>query len=252
MTTAGRLTKQIVILVIFLALLWGVGFGISRTIAPPPPSPTPDPRAGLQPIQVLETYAINIGNLDYDVLVKVRNPNTEYGSGYVRYTLMGFFDNTGSNEGSEDVRGGLFSILPGQTQYLVFSPIRTSREMTKFEFKITDSDWQKLDPLAAQAVNFVVTNLSYANNKLVGNVFNTTDFDINKIEVVGVLFDISDKPIAVNRTDIRTFIANTNRGFEMSWSTPIAGTPVREYAEAHVNVFENDNFIRAYGTQENL
>ena len=250
MMIVSRITKQAFILVIFLVLLAGAGFAVRQAIAPPPPTPTPDPRALLLPIQVLETHKITSGERDYDILVKVRNPNTEYGSGDVQYALSGFYDATGSNEGKEEVRIGSFSILPGQTQYLVFSPIRTIRETTRFELRIVTVDWQKLDPLAAEAVDFVVTNLAWTENKLAGNVYNTTDFDLTKAEVIGILFDSSDRPIAINRTDIRTFIAHTTRGFEMSWSSKFAGTPVREYAEAHVNVFENDNFIRAYGVPE--
>ncbi|MBI4120214.1 MAG: hypothetical protein HY454_01990 [Parcubacteria group bacterium] len=54
----------------------------------------------------------------------------------------------------------------------------------------------------------------------------------------------------MNRTEIRTFLANTARGFEDSWYRPFGGQVNRVEVEAHTNIFENSNFLRQYQQPE--
>ncbi len=253
MILGSRIIKQATILFIFIVLLGGFGFLSMRLISPPVPTPTFDPRSLLSPIEVIGSYFFGSFDQDYDVLVKVRNPNSEYGSGNIRYALYAIFD----DNTREQSLSGSFYILPGQTQNLVFSPIKTTRQAVRFELQVFGEDWKKLDHLSENAVHFVIQNLSLSFSgvlpitKIGGNVLNDTDFDIEKVEVVGILYDASGAPVGVNRTDLRSFRARTLRGFEMSWTRPLLGKPVREYAEVHVNVFENDNFINLYVSQPN-
>jgi hypothetical protein len=86
--------------------------------------------------------------------------------------------------------------------------------------------------------------------KVGGSVFNNSDFDLNKVDVAVILFDESGEPIAVEKTEIATFLARTTRGFEVTWFSPFVGKVVRVDAEANTNVFENSNFLRQYGGQE--
>ncbi|TSC90509.1 MAG: hypothetical protein G01um10142_425 [Parcubacteria group bacterium Gr01-1014_2] len=67
-----------------------------------------------------------------------------------------------------------------------------------------------------------------------------------------VLLGENDKVLAVNKTDIRTFLARTDRFFEVRWLKLFKGEVRRVEIEAHTDVFKNENFINKYGTQENF
>lgn len=249
MNSAVRLVKQLLIVIIILGVFGFAGFRIANNIHPPTPTPTPDPRASLAPLEILEIDLLPVGNLDYDVVAKIKNPNAGYGSGDVRYQLRLFFDATGGTESYEE-RDGSFYILPGQTGYYVISPVRSNRIFTRAEIRVVSVDWQQLTALAAQQVSLVVsgTQLIPASAKFLGTVVNTSDFDISQADVTVILFNTAQHPIAANRTEIRTFLAKTSRGFEVSWSSPIPGVASNSYVEATTNLFENSTFLRTYGT----
>lgn len=254
MVPGTRFLKQIIVALLTVVILGGGGFAAVRHFHPPPPTPTPDPRAALKPIDILSTQLFRVSDHDYDFLANVQNPNTRYGSGNVGYEL------DFSDEGGKVVKTmpGTFYILPGQTKYVINTPLKFDVAVAKATMKITSVLWQELDPLALSGVTFVVTTAGFHQSSpssatvgaVGGSVTNNSDFDISRVDVVVVLFDAAGKPIATNRTEIRTFLAHTARGFETAWFSPIAGTIARTSAEANTNLFENDAFIRTYGGQE--
>ena len=243
-----RSLKRFLLLFIALAVVVGVFIVGGKVLREPVPTPTPDPREELEPISVLFTKVFPVRENDYDVLAQVRNPNQSYGSGNVRYALFA--------DGSE-IFTDSFYIFPGQTKYVVISPLQTDREITNVSMRILSIDWRELDPLALQGVNFVVTNSSYSSSpqvgvfgRLRGFVANNSDFDVNRVDVAILLMDEEENPVAINRTEIHTFLGHTTRGFEASWFDAFEGSPLRVDIEAHANLFEQSNFIRTYGGQE--
>lgn len=254
MNEAARQSKKITIALVFFLILGGIGFLIYRLVAPTPPNPpTPTPASNLVPLRVIFTKLFNVQNNDYDFLAKVYNPNISHGSGNVEYEIT--FYNAGNQQIS--IKTGSFYILPGQTKYVIDSPLRFQAPVSRTEIKIKSVDWQKLDPIAASGVSLLVKNASYSQvnqigafAKAGGDIFNGSDFDLNKVDVFMVLLDQAQDPIAVGKTEIRTFLAHTTRGFEGTWFAPFVGQVSRVDAEAMTNVFENSNFLRQYGGQE--
>lgn len=253
MTDSQRLARQIIVASIFFLVVGGIGFWVYRGFVPATPSPTPNPTINLTPIQVIFTKLFNVENNDYDFLAKVNNPNTDYGSGKVEYVLT--FYNTSGREIS--TKTASFYILPGQTKYVVDSPLRFQESISRADFKIKSVDWQNLDWLGTNGVNLLVKSASYSQMlkpglfaKAGGDIINNSDFDLNKVDVFVVAIDQSNQPVAVNKTEIRTFLARTTRGFEVSWFTSFVGQVNRIDAEANTNLFENSNFLRNYGGQE--
>ena len=228
--------------VVVVVVLYG-----TRYFQKPVPTPTPDPRDQLKALQVLSVQVLPVSSSDYDVVARIQNPNTDYGSGDVEYTLL--FDTT-------EVYHGSLYILPGQTKYIVITPVKAAATPAQATIKITSIKWQELDTLSLAGVNFVVTNASYLSNqsdifaRLRGFVANNSDFDVARVDVAILLFDDKDKIVAVNRTEIHTFLAHTTRGFETSWFTKFPGTVARTYVEANTNLFAESGFIRTYGGQE--
>ena len=254
MESSQRLAKQLVIAFVFFLILGGICFGIYRGfIYSPTPTPTPNPTINLAPIQIVYTKLLNVQNSDYDFLAKINNPNSEYGSPNVEYEIV-FYDSVGLFISSKT---GSFYILPGQTKYFVETLLRLPGSASHADFKIKSVDWQKLQSIAVTSTALLVKNVSHLQisrpdlfTKAGGEVFNGSDLDLNRVDVAVVVLDKDGVPIAVNRTNIFTFLADTTRGFEVSWFTPFVGQISRVDAEANANVFENSNFLRTYGGQE--
>lgn len=253
MDEAQRKTKQLVIAFVFFLILGGISFGIYRSVVPAPPPPTPNPTVNLVPLGVVYTKLFNVQNNDYDFLAKVSNPNAGYGSGNVEYALT--FYNVGNQQVSS--KTGSFYILPGQTKYVIDSPLKFEQPVSRADLQIKSVDWQKLDPLSVSGVSLLVRNVSFSQvnqpgvfAKAGGEIFNASDFDLNRVDVAIVLLDQAGSPIAINKTEIRTFLARTTRGFEATWFAPFVGQVNRVDAETTTNVFENSNFLRRYGGQE--
>ncbi len=226
---------------------------VYRGVRPSLPTPTPNPTINLAPIQVVDHWLLNVENNDYDFLAKVTNSNTDYGSPDVEYEIS-FFNANGSRISQKT---GSFYILPGQTKYVIDSPLKFQEQISRADFTIKSADWQKLGSLALAGVNLVVKNSSYnpilqpgVFARVGGEVLNNSDFDLNKANVSVVLFDSENNPLAISQTEINTFLAKTSRGFEVTWFVPFVGSVVRVDAEANTDVFENSNFLRQYGGQE--
>ncbi len=253
MEEGQRKRKQAFVAVIFFLIVGGLSFLIYRGVRPPLPTPTPNPTINLAPVQIIDRWLLNVENNDYDFLAKVTNPNTDYGSPDVEYEIS-FFNASGAKV-SQKV--GSFYILPGQTKYIIDSPLKFQERINRADFAIKSADWQKLGSLAITGVNVVVKNSSYTQilqpgifGKVGGEVLNGSDFDLNKVNISVVLFDSGNNPLAVGQTEINTFLAKTSRGFEITWFVPFVGNVSRVDADANTDIFENSNFLRQYGGQE--
>ena len=216
----------------------------------------------LQPIKVLSSNLFKVGELngqtDYDALFRVYNPNTQFGSANVEYSLN-ILNLNGDTISFLLSKTGSFYILPGQTKYIyepLLKAVRTSAGKNTAILEITKIDWQKLEGVFDEDIKLAIRSKDFFSDGkpgvlagVTGTVFNSSDFDLNRVDVVVVLFK-NNTPIAANRTDVRTLVAGSDRFFEVDWFSPISGTPDRVDAEANTNVFQDSNFIRRYGTQE--
>lgn len=251
-----RLLKQFIIIGIVAVFLGAIVLLAFRAFHKPAPVATPDPLAGIKQLEVVDTYLFQVNEHDYDYLAKIRNPNARFGAEQVPYTIELFWDSTGANEQSIKV-SGTFYILPGQTKYIFRTPIKTTNAITRTKLTIDTPDWRELDPLAAQGVNLVATSSVFTPHAdgpiygtVGGSVRNTSDFDLQTVDVVTILFDADNVPLAAGKTEVRTFLAHATRGFEVSWYAPVDGTVAKVYTEAMTNLFENSTFLRTNGSLE--
>lgn len=212
----------------------------------------------LAPIEVRSSYLFKIaenkilGN-DYDVLFEIHNPNTRFGASQLGYEIN-LFDT--ANELFLRKKGFSY-ILPGQTKF-IFEPIirTTNRQARRAELRIITVNWERLRGGLGEDVNFLVQSKQYMPSgkpgvfsSARGTVFNSSDFDFDRVDLVIILFK-ENQPIRANRTNINTFLSRTERYFELDWINPFSAIPDRLEIEASTNVFESYNFIRKYGTQE--
>ncbi len=228
----------------------GLSFGAVRLAIPPTPTPTPNPTINLIPLQVVSTKFLNVQNNDYDFLAKITNRNLDYGSGNVQYGLK-FYDTSNAQFTSKT---GSFYILPGQTRYIIDSPLSFDRPIGKVDFQIKSIDWQKVNSFATNGTQLVTKNTNFTLSsqqgtyaKAGGSIVNASNFDFDSVDVIVVALNASGEVVAVSKTNIRTFLAQTDRGFEVSWFAPFIGNVDHADAEADTNVFNNLNFLRQFG-----
>lgn len=211
----------------------------------------------LAPLEVKNEYLFKIAeggtDKDYDVLFKIRNPNSRFGASQIAYEVQ-LFDS--QNRLILRKRGFAY-IGPGQTKFIFEPTIRTVLPARRAELKIISVDWGRLQGgLGGEEVKFTIRNKEYLSNDkpgvfshVRGTVFNASNFDFDRVDLVVILFK-GEVPLGANRTDLRTFLAQTERYFEVDWIDNFGVVPDRVDIEAGTNIFESYNFIRRYGTPE--
>src|SRR3989344_7868420 len=265
MVLSSRLLRRLVIAGIFLAVFSLTGLGLRRATTPVPTcsdSVMNGEEEGvdcglsalgkyceldLDPPQVISTKLIKAGENDYDFVAEIKNPHPHFGASEIEYELALF--NGGENElGKEE---GIFYILPGQTKYLVLTHITTEKNVQRIDFKIKSAIWQKLDPIGG--MNLIVkaqvyTNLSGGGTALDVNILNDSDSDFEMVDIDVVMYNTQGDIVAVNRSDIRTFLARTERGFRVVWPFQIDSPVDKIEVYPSTNLFNNSNFIKADGS----
>lgn len=245
-----RLLKQILIASIFVLIIAvPVYFGFFSGEPEATSAPTP---AIFEPAILLEKL-FKVNDLDYDFLVQIRNPNAGFGAAELTYELRLF----GAAGQVVFEQAGSTFLLPGQTRYEIISPIRPDAEAVGFDFRVVGADWQRVDDFVLPSL-LSVRGPGYSEvqppeqgfSEITGSVFNDSSFDFETVDVYGVLFDGRNEPIAVSRTDIRTFLSKTDRSFEVKWFSPFDGEVARFEVVPYINVLRNQNFIKEHGIQE--
>jgi len=269
-----RTQKQILIGLIFVLLIGGIGYGFVDYFFIVEPTCFDGIRNGVEegvdcgllacgvacepaiaPLNIMSQKLIEVRPGDYDFVARINNPNSLFGASRVGYQLnLGALQKTGS-----------FFILPGQTRFLVINGIKTDSVVSNASMTITDVSWEKVESFeninfSVQRKSYTVLNQNGVFSEFEAVVLNKSDFDFDKVEVEVILFstkggrafgggDTFDDIVAVNRTDIRTFLSRTERHFKVSWPFELPEITGQD-VEVLTNVFENSNFIKKYGTQE--
>lgn len=251
MTAGERIFKQLAYLTIFLALA-GAVFFLFYQYSGETPEITPTPVL-IAPIEVQFTAPIRVKNFDYDIVAKIRNPNSDLGSSAVSYGLK-FFN---QNNQVFETRTGETYILPGQDRFIVESPVRLNQELFKVELVILEVKWEKLNTIFQENVSLVTVNHDLVFNQspgvfasLNGIILNSSDFDLDQTEILGILYNQSGGIAATGKTNIRTFLAHTERAFEIRWFDEFQNNIGKIEVQAHSNLLENSNFLRRFGERE--
>lgn len=242
-----RFLKQTIVAAVFFA---AIGLIFYFSLFKDAGMPVVTPTLSVQPPVIVLQKLLKISDFDYDFLAEIRNPNFDFGATEISYELNLF----GQNGELVMARKGLVSLLPGQTRYELISPLIIDKEISAAEFKFIDVSWERLKEFIPQNL-FSVRNQEFSplpsgQSIIRATLFNDSNFDFDRVDVNVILFDRNDDVLAVNKTDIRTFLAKTNRFFEVKWPKPFEGEISRIEINAYTNVFKNENFIKEHGTQE--
>ena len=263
---SSRLFRRVVIAVIFFTVFTFFGYG-TRRLTTTTPTCTDNIKNGeeegvdcgllacnkycepdLEPPTIKSTQLIKAGEGDYDFIAEIVNPHQDFGASEVDYELTLF--NGGDAELYKEQ--GIFYVLPGQTKHLILTHLTTEKNVTKIEFKILSATWQKIDSL--EGMNLILKAQKYINlptggTALDATINNDSDFDFVAVDIDVVLYNSRGDIIAVNRSDINTFLARTERAFRVIWPFNINGKVASIEVFPSTNLFENSNFIKRYGSE---
>ena len=204
-----------------------------------PCGPCPIPK---EKLEILSQNFIPTTENNFDLVAKVQNPNSNWGIDIIVYKFN-FYD---ADNNLIDSKQGTTYFLPQETKYIVeqkFSPSETPASM-KFELGIPH--WQYLryfEELRLRIINggYQLTDGKY---RISGIIENKSNYNLSQVEVVGVLFDENQKPVAAGKTTMETLMINEGRSFEIIWPYIIDKTISSFDARAYTNVYLDENFIR--------
>lgn len=230
--------KQFTIAVIFILLLVVVGLGIYLIIKPPratcfdaiqnqgeigmdcggPCGPCDKPKD----LVILSQEFIHTIENNFDLIAKIKNPNSDWGVESLSYNFG---------------RQGKTYVLPQETKYIIEQKVELV-EPSKIEFEVQNISWRKLKDF--KNLDLIIKDqkqdlIDEKYNRVSGILENKSNYALDKIEIVSVLFNAQQKIIAVNKTSLDAVKIGESRYFEISWpyqlSEPVSSFEVKAYTD---------------------
>ena len=180
----------------------------------------------------------------FDFVAEIKNPNPDWGVEYIKYRFYAY----DKNDEQIGFKQGETWFLPQETKYIIEQNI--DFDLDRIDFQIRNLVWQKLEDfreLEIRINNSGTRLLENNHTQVFGNVENKSNYDLNTIEVVGVLLDGRDI-VAAGKTDMNTVLMGETRYFELNWPFEISADDLE--LKPYTNIYLNDNFLKAHGTLE--
>jgi hypothetical protein len=259
------LRKQLTIIFVFLVILLAIGLAIYLIWRHYHPQPTcfdgiqnqgetgidcggpcgvcPHPMG----LEIISQDFIPTTSNNFDLVAKVKNPNSNWGVESVTYKFN-FYNTNNQLIGSKT---GTAYILPQETKYIVEQRVYLAEPLVRIAFELEKTDWQRLKNFSELQIRVKDKNHQIIEEKyrLYGVLENKSNYNLDKVEAVGLLFDDNGKIIAVGKTDVRTFLIGESRSIEINW--PYEGNDISSSEiKVYTNIFLDETFIKIHGTQE--
>lgn len=193
-----------------------------------------------EPLEVVYEKIISTSENNYDIVAEVENINSNWGAKSVGYQLDIY---NGNNENIFS-KQGTFYILPQENKYVVDSKIFLEQTPEKMEFKIINTSWQKpsgFRELALRVRDKKIQTGEGVQNRISGVVNNSTNYDLGKVEIVGIILSTDNEIIAAGKTEVNTLIRNENRYFEINWPHIISQEIGSYDMKAYTDIFSTEN-----------
>ena len=235
--------KRVFVAIIYLAVFAGLGTGayfLFRS-APAPLVIAPT----IYPIEIIWSQAFSAGPDLYSAAAKIKNPNTNFGANNFSYTFY-FYDETGALLNTSI---GESYIWPGESKYIVLGGINLSKNPAKTQLQLGEQIWREVKDF--KGVALALSNVNYGKGQVgSGKSFeinfragNDTPYDLAKVNVLSVVFDENDSPIAAASTLLENLQSKENRSANISWFSPFFGIPNSVDLTISTNLWENPELI---------
>lgn len=259
--TKKQIGYGIAYVIAFTAFIFLLAVGIAGPGDQAPPAPTPTPPV-FEDIQLEEASVIQhapttlsgIGTVD--IVARLRNPNPR--AGLEQYTVTFVLRNsTGAELGRQQATT---YILPGSLQYVLALNVPVDEQVTKVDVNLPkDPDFETV-PLSLELPRFSIFSRDRTIRQIgdrsieetVGVVENTSTFDWQETDVIGVGIGASGNVTGVSRTSVGALVVGGQREFTLQWPQPPIEPTVRTLLIPSTNIFRDDNFLRAIGDPSQL
>jgi hypothetical protein len=195
-------------------------------------------------LEIIRQEIIPTSENNFDLVIEVKNPNNNWGAKSVGYSLD-IYDQENNNIFSK--KGG-FYILPQENKYIIEPKIFLEQNPDRAEVKIISTSWERpsgIRELALRIRDKKIQSGEGFQSRVSGVVNNSTNYDLGRVELVGIIFNTDREIIAAGRTEVNTLLRNENRYFEIIWPHTINETIGSYDIKAYTDVFSKDNFIEA-------
>ena len=262
----SRNSKRLLIIFIYLVFFSAIGALVYLSLKPKPTCTDGKKNQGeeqvdcggpcracvkkvtVKKIKVLEKAIVYGGRKNRsDVLIKIYNPNDEYGISKFDYKIK-LLDNNGTTLAE---RTGKEFILPKENKYIIEQSFDTTVSPTKIIFEMSDKKWKKFSNYL-QEPELNVYNKKFTTDEngnqsqIYGLLKNESYFDFNLIKINIVLRDGNGKPIALARNEMRTLSSQEERDFTIIFPYKLPGEVREVEIKPEADVFNSDNFIKRY------
>jgi hypothetical protein len=267
----SRGAKRLLIIIIYLILFSAIGLLLYLVIRPaqtcfdgkknqkeneidcggPCPPCKEIPR--VESLKVVERAFVigSPGGEKYDLMAKIENPNSEYGSPKFNYQFE--LKNDSGNIIAQ--KEGSCFILPAETKYIVETNIETQSSPSSIEIKVMDNVvWDKFSGYGEhEEPQLNIYNKRYSlissgagYSEVYGLLRNESLFDFNAVNINIILRNAASEPVALNKTEMRTVGSREERDFRLVWPYSFPGDVQNIEMEAEADVFDSLNFIKRY------
>jgi hypothetical protein len=196
---------------------------------------------------VKDTHVVYGGENKYDVVATIQNPNPLYGGEKVYYTVE-ILDGNGI---VLDKRDGETFILPNESKYIMEVGLETNQKPATAKVAVNDVKWIKFTEfdnpqiiVKNQRFGLVDKGSNFA--EAFGLVSNDSPYDFHNVNVYVILKDERDIPVAINKTQMRTLNAGTQREFRLIWPHQFPGNIKSAQMQTETNIFDSLNFLKTY------
>jgi hypothetical protein len=266
----GRNTKRAVIIFVYLLIFSLLGLAIYFAVRPVPscsdgklnqredgidcggPCQACAKPLEAEDISVKEEAFVFAGPNRYDGIVKISNPNTQYGSPLFSYKVQ-------LKDGAGKVlteRSGTGFILPSETKYILEMNLESVVTPESVDFSIESINWEEFFEYREKPM-MGIYNRQYSPitsgvgfSEVYGLLRNESPFDFNVIKIKIVLRDGTGKAVAANSTELRSVRSSEQRDFKLIWPLSFPGEVAVTEIEPEANVYDSENFMEKYFPQK--
>lgn len=200
-----------------------------------------------QKLIVEKTGAVPAGiSGQYDFYAIITNPNAVFGCQKFDYSIK-FKDGSGNVIAS---RNGSSFILPGERKYIVENNIGSS-SAESFDFEILTSEWLEFFDYEKPDIQIINKNYTETSggagfSEATGLLKNESSFDFDLIRIQIILKNESGEVLALNSTQMKTIKSGERRDFKTLWPSSFPGVVGNMEAQAEVNVFDSETFLKRF------
>ncbi len=190
------------------------------------------------------------GSQTYDVAIKVKNPNEQYGASYFQYKI----ELLDAHKKVIASRKGTSFILPKEEKYLIETNLHLNNKTipTTLKVKFDNYQWSEFTNYYEKPQLNVYQKHYEKNNSpgvyvsVYGLVKNESHFDFNSVTVKVILKDKSDNILAVNTTQMNTLAVGEERDFRLIWPHNFPGEISQIEVEPEADVYDTQNFTKKF------